>query len=373
MPEAMQTSPERTLFIAEVEAWGGAERSFLALCEWLHVHSLPYRLVTYWDRVGLEKFAAFPLIKTELSPENNPRSKISSLRKYFAHRPRNSPQPLMSGYQPALHATLAGLRGFHCFMHDTESFFDDWDLKKSWKTRLRRAANRQALHWGLASGGKTIVSSDFLKSDTERLYGVAATIARIGSESHGVEFRPRKVGAELRMLSVARVEINKRIDWIVQALAHLENRRHPLSKEIPWRLEVVGGGSQLEKLRTLSHTLGLGERVDFTGFVSDERLAGLYDEADLFLMPARQGYGIPALEALRRGIPVLLHRESGVSDLLLNTPWAQVFEGGPENLGPALERIVRSVIAGNHLHVAPPNLPTQEDWAEQVARLCGWV
>ena len=34
-------------------------------------------------------------------------------------------------------------------------------------------------------------------------------------------------------------------------------------------------------------------------------------------MPAVQGYGIPAIESLQRGIPVLLHRESGVSDILL--------------------------------------------------------
>ncbi len=369
----MPTAPERILFIAEVEAWGGMERSFLAICEWLHRHSLPYRLVLYWDRVGLEKFASFPLNMTELLPEPNPLSKIAALRKYFATGSGNPFHPLMSGYQPALHATLIGLHGFHCMMHDTESLFADWNHKKSWKRQARLALNRRILHRGLASGGKTIVASDFLKADTEKLYGVEATIARIGSPVEGVIFRPRRVEQQLRMLSVSRLELNKRIDWILQTLASMERPPHPVSGGIDWHLDIVGDGAQREELQAMSQRLGLDSRVNFAGFVSDENLAQFYEQTHLFLMPARQGYGIPALEALHRGIPVLLHRESGVSDLLLDTPWARVFEGGPDSLAFAMEDMVRSVAAGNHLQVAPPHLPTQDEWAEQMARLCGWI
>jgi glycosyltransferase involved in cell wall biosynthesis len=373
--DATRNIPERILFIAEVEAWGGAERSFLALCDWLHRHSLPYRLVVYWDRIGLEQFASHPLNKTELNPANNPRSKILALRKYFASvdSAKDSFQPLVSGYQPALHATLAGLRGFHCMMHDTESLFGDWDLKKSWKRRLRLALNRRILHKGLGSGGKTIVASEFLKRDTEQLYKVDATIARIGSSVEGISFRPRPIGAQLNMLSVSRVEINKRIDWILLALAEMECSPVPLSRKIDWHLDIVGQGAQLQEMQAMSRQLGLDSRVSFRGFVSDQQLSTLYDQADLFLMPARQGYGIPALEALHRGIPVLLHRESGISDILLDTPWAQVFEGGRENLKPAMEKMIHSVVAGFHLTAMPPHLPTQDEWAEEMARLCGWI
>jgi glycosyltransferase involved in cell wall biosynthesis len=374
----MQTVSERILFIAEVEAWGGAERSFLSLCAWLHRHSLPYRLVVYWDRVGLEQFASHPLNKTELLPDHNPRSKILALRRYFASAHPSASlggsfQPLLSGYQPALHATLAGLRGFHCMMHDTESLFHDWDHRKSWKRQMRLALNRRILRKGLASGGKTIVTSEFLKRDTELLYKADATIVRIGTSMEGIVFRPRPVMQTLRILSVSRVEINKRIDWILLALKEMEHGQIPLSRQIDWRLDVVGHGAQLEEMQALSEQLGLGDRICFRGFASDRELAELYDQAHLFLMPARQGYGIPALEALHRGIPVLLHRESGVSDILLETPWAQVFEGGRENLRIAMATMISSVIAGNHLHAVPPHLPTEDEWAEEMAQLCGWI
>ncbi len=372
----MQNIPERILFIAEVEAWGGAERSFLALCDWMHRHSLPYRLLVYWDRVGLERFASHPLNKTELHPANNPRSKILALRDHFssAHSTVVTPfQPLMSGYQPALHATLAGLRGFHCMMHDTESLFDDWDQKRSWKRRVRLALNRRILRKGLGSGGKTIVASEFLKHDAERLYGAHATIARIGSSIEGISFRPRPVAQQLCMLSVSRVEVNKRIDWILLALAEMERGPVPLSSQIDWTFEIVGQGAQLPEMQAMSRQLGLNKRVSFQGFVSDRQLSNLYEQAHLFLMPARQGYGIPALEALHRGIPVLLHRESGVSDILLDTPWALVFEGGRENMKPAMAKMIHSVVAGSHLHTMPPHLPTQDEWAEEMVRLCGWI
>jgi len=369
----MPTVSERTLFIAEVEAWGGAERSFLTLCDWLHRHSLPYRLVVYWDRVGLEKFAPFPLNKIELLPENNPFSKVGALRRYFAAESANPYRPLLSGYQPALHASLAGLRGFHCMMHDTESLFSDWDQKQGWKRRARMAVNRQILRKGLGSGGQTIVASEFLQRDAERLYGAHATILRIGGAADGIVFHPRRVEKQLRMLSVSRLEANKRIDWILRALSSLEQQCPPLSRQIDWRLNIVGKGAEQEKLQTLGRDLGLAGRVTFSGFVSDQELSQLYDAVHLFLMPARQGYGIPALEALHGGIPVLLHRESGISDVLLDTPWARVFDGGSENLVPALEQMIHSVIAGNHLHVLPPHLPTQDEWAAEMARLCRWL
>lgn len=365
----MPDPAERILFIPEVIAWGGAERSFLTLCEWLHNNGLPHRLVLYWDAVGLEKFARFPLNKTELNPQHSARHKVAALRRYFRSGPPTQFAPLMSGYQPALHATLAGLRGFHCFMHDTESLFADWNQKKSLATRLRRAANRRVLHHGL-SRGVTIVSSEFLRQDTQRLYGVDPVIARIGTEPG--DFRPRPVGTTLRMVSVSRVERNKRIDWMLEALYTLEHQATPLSRTVDWRLDIAGTGAELEPLQAMSQRLGLAGRVHFLGFVTDEELQNLYEQANLFLMPARQGYGMPALEALHRGIPVVLHRESGVSDLLLDTPWAVVFTGGAQELAIALATMIRSLLAGELVRASFPDIPTEAEWAEQVVRFCGW-
>lgn len=49
------------------------------------------------------------------------------------------------------------------------------------------------------------------------------------------------------------------------------------------------------------------ERVCFLGYVDDETLAGLYANASLFLLPSQdEGFGLPALEAMASGTPVIV-------------------------------------------------------------------
>ena len=352
---------------------GGAERSVLALSRWLSAHSLPNHILTYQDHIGLPSFASHPVTVVELRPEMRAVPKISALRRHFAARPAESPKPLMSGYQPALHGSLAGLRGFHTLMHDTPSLFSDAHAESAAVKRLLRRVSDHAIGHGLRSGGRTIVTSSYLQAETLRVFGVRAAIARMGGLATPGSFRLRPVTTSLRMLSVSRIEPNKRIDWLIRGLARLESSPVPLSAEIDWHFDVAGSGSQIADLQALVAQLGLADRIHLLGFVSDEELERLYDRAHLFLMPAVQGYGIPAIEALSRGIPVLLHRDSGVSDILLETPWATVFTGEETDLVAALSRAIKSTRSGRHLSATPPDLPTEDSWAEQVANLCAWV
>jgi glycosyltransferase involved in cell wall biosynthesis len=283
----MPTSPpanSRIIVLTEIEAMGGAERSVLALSRWLYQHEIPNHVVTYVDHVGLAKYAEHPLEVVELRPEMRAAKKIAALRRYFAEW-REAPKPLMSGYQPALHATLAGMRGFHCLMHDTPSLFED-AAKVNFKGRIARRAFDAITGFGLRSGGRTIVTSEYLRAECSREFNVRADIARMGGLTSADAFRPRPVTNELRMLSVSRVEPNKRIDWMLRALEALEHESPVLSARVDWHLDVVGKGSAVDAMQQLATNLGLGERVHFHGYLSDAELAKLYETTHLFLMPA---------------------------------------------------------------------------------------
>lgn len=362
----------RAILITEIVEMGGAERAGLALARWMTEQSLPVHIVTYQDRVGLADFADYPLEVVQLRPKMTAYRKIQALRAYFHEHPAPS-RPLVSGYQPALHATLAGVRGFHTLMHDTPSLFSEACETASVGHRLLGRARDQIVAHGLHSGGVTIVTSEYLRFDCRRVFHVEAIIARMGGLALTTKFRPRPISGRLRMLSVSRIEANKRIDWVIRALSTLEHATLPLSAEIDWHFDVVGKGSRLGELEKLTRQLGLERRIQFQGFVSDEQLELLYGTAGLFVMPAVQGYGIPAIESLRRGIPVLLHRDSGVSDILLETPWATVFDGGEPSLVFALAKAVTSARENHHLMAPLPSIPTEDEWAEQVARLCNWL
>ena len=258
-------------------------------------------------------------------------------------------------------------------MHDTPSLISHGTKKNAPSTQLRLRASNWLIGRSLRKGGRTIVTSEYLKEECRELYSIEADIVRMGGMIDKPDFRLRPVDGQLRMLSVSRIEPNKRIDWILRALAGMENAENRLSATIQWQFDIVGEGSCIEPLKRLSKDLGLSGRVHFHGFLSDEEVGRQYDLAHLFLMPARQGYGLPALEALYRGIPVLLHRESGVSDILLNTPWATVITHGEESLADGLRSAVNSVVGGKHADVPLPKLPTEDSWAEEVASLCGWI
>jgi glycosyltransferase involved in cell wall biosynthesis len=362
----------RPLLIAEIEQLGGAERSLLALSGWLHQHGLAHYLLTYIDHCNLAQYATHPVTIVELKPASGARHKITSLKRHFQERGPSPFSPLVSGYQPALHATLAGLRGFHCLMHDTPSLFGDQN-RRTLQGRLRIAVSNAIIGWGLRSGGSaTIVTSDYLRAECRKDFGVDTQIARmggLGGPASALHMRP--VDHELRLLSVCRIETNKRVDWMLRSLAALEHAG--LSARVDWHLDLAGKGSQIPALKQMAATLGIADRIHFHGFVCDEQLSALYDRAHLFLMPAIQGYGIPAIESLQRGIPVLLHRQSGVSDILLATEWATVLDGDESTMLPAMRSAIDNAIEGRHHHAPQPTLPTEEQWAERVAQLCHWV
>ncbi|MEO6923553.1 MAG: glycosyltransferase [Bryocella sp.] len=364
-------SPVHVLFQTEFEAMGGAERSLLALSRWLHQHNRPHILLTYIDHCNIASHAAHPVNVVELRPAMKARAKIAALKRYIREYPPLD-APLLSGYQSSMHAALAGLGRTHCLMHDTPDLFEVAH-QLTLQQRARRWLSNRIVARNLRSGGHTIVTSEHLQSEVQHLFGVHADIVRMGGLASAHTFTPRRVDTTLRLLSVSRLEDNKRIDWLLRALAALELSSSPLSTRIDWHFDILGKGSQLIALQSLATSLGIASRVHFHGYVTDEQLENFFAQTHLFLMPAVQGYGIPAVEALARGIPVLLHRDSGVSDILTDTPWATIVDGGETNLLPALTSAIDHVLRDEHLTAPPPPVPTEEEWAERVATLCDWV
>lgn len=92
------------------------------------------------------------------------------------------------------------------------------------------------------------------------------------------------------------------------------------------RLVVAGGGDDEPRLRARVRALELDGAVEFEGVVNDARLAALYRDAAMFVMPSRdEGFGLVYLEAMRAGTPCIAAPgaaaefiEHGVSGLILD-------------------------------------------------------
>src|SRR4029453_732733 len=69
------------------------------------------------------------------------------------------------------------------------------------------------------------------------------------------------------------------------------------------RLVIAGDGDDRRRLEQKAAALGLGGRVSFLGYVTEERLHQLYARCAFFVMPSGrlEGFGLAFLEAMRAG------------------------------------------------------------------------
>lgn len=165
-------------------------------------------------------------------------------------------------------------------------------------------------------------------------------------------------------LSVCRLELTKRVDWIIRAFAKLPP---PLRQNA--RLEIVGEGSASAHLKATAAECNVESQVIFRGHVSEAELEDCYHEASVFVMPARQGYGLPGLESLARGLRLIVHRESGVSELLESCERAVLIDD-ENSLADAMGQMCSS-----HLHTRRKslNLRTRDQWCREILEHCRWA
>ena len=80
---------------------------------------------------------------------------------------------------------------------------------------------------------------------------------------------------------------------------------------------MAGSGDLMRKSIEMAAGLGIGHKVLFTGFLQGEAVQRIYKMADLFVMPSvSEPFGLVPLEALQNDVPVIISKQSGVSEVL---------------------------------------------------------
>jgi glycogen synthase len=113
------------------------------------------------------------------------------------------------------------------------------------------------------------------------------------------------------VLFLGRITFQKGPDYFVEAAA----------KVIPHVPDVLfimaGAGDMLNRMVDRVHQLGISRNFYFPGFLRGEDLEEVFSVADLYVMPSvSEPFGITALEAINYDTPVILSKQSGVSEVL---------------------------------------------------------
>ncbi|MSR62165.1 MAG: glycosyltransferase family 1 protein [Planctomycetes bacterium] len=113
------------------------------------------------------------------------------------------------------------------------------------------------------------------------------------------------------VLYVGRLSEQKAPDVFLRAAAKVL-ARHPRA-----RFVLAGDGELYPELKALARELELGRALRFTGFIDGSELAETYADADVYVLSsAAEPFGISALEALSLGVPSIVPRTAGVTEVV---------------------------------------------------------
>ena len=80
---------------------------------------------------------------------------------------------------------------------------------------------------------------------------------------------------------------------------------------------MAGAGDMTRRAIEMAAEMGIGHKVLFTGFLQGDDVDKVFRMADLFVMPSvSEPFGLVPLEALRNDVPVIISKQSGVSEVL---------------------------------------------------------
>jgi glycosyltransferase involved in cell wall biosynthesis len=228
-------------------------------------------------------------------------------------------------------------KGFLVTIHDLILFHYP-TVRNTTRSRLfyfvKLIAYRIVISWAVKRAIKILAVSDFTKQDVKKNLKISQEkIIRIyegcgleklnlqkslskekkSSKNFSRKILKKYAILEPYLLYVGNAYPHKNLERLVLAFGELRENFPELN------LVLVGGEDFFyQRLQNFTEEkLGQESGVIFAGFVPDEELEFLYQAAQLYVFPSLyEGFGIPPLEALGRGLPVLSSPETSIREIL---------------------------------------------------------
>ncbi len=171
---------------------------------------------------------------------------------------------------------------------------------------------------GLHAADKIIAVSYFTRDIIISRYGISGDKVEVvhnGVERNGNNTWFLSEGNinrnEKIVLFLGRITMQKGPEYFIQAA------RRVLDIMDNVKFVMAGSGDLMQKAIEMAAGLGIGSKVLFTGFLRGDEVQKIYQMADLFVMPSvSEPFGLVPLEALNNDVPVIISKQSGVSEVL---------------------------------------------------------
>jgi glycogen synthase len=171
---------------------------------------------------------------------------------------------------------------------------------------------------GMHAADKIIAVSGLTRNIVINRYGIAPDKVEVvynGVEHNGnrnFEYETSAIKSEEKIvLFLGRITMQKGPEYFLGAAKKV------LQVMDNVKFVMAGSGDMMNRTIELAARLGIGQKVLFTGFLRGDEVERVYKMADLYVMPSvSEPFGIAPLEALNNDVPVIISRQSGVSEVL---------------------------------------------------------
>ena len=230
---------------------------------------------------------------------------------------------------------------------------------------------------GMEAADVVIAVSQLTKNIIVNNYGLPAEKVRVvyngidestaPARGNGLpRLRALKASGYSLVLFLGRVTLQKGPDYFIRAAKRVLERN-------PKVMFILSGSGDMDRsVMELAAKLGIADNMLFTGFLQGPESAEVYAAADLFVMPSvSEPFGITPLEAMRLGTPVLISKQSGVSEIVkhaLKADFWDVDEMANQILAVVGNPALRQTLSGHGVTEAEAIT-----WAEAAQKLDGIV
>jgi len=205
----------------------------------------------------------------------------------------------------------------------TTIFDMTWFLFPEKHTFVKRHYFKTMIPRSVRQSDVIIAISESVKKDIVRILDVPPEKVEVTYLGKEESFKPVRSAERLgrvrakygltgkAVLFVGVVEPRKNLVRLIQAFTRLK------ALHGDYRLVIAGGfGWDYKEVLKAARESGIRERVLFTGFIPDEDLPELYNAAEVFVYPSLyEGFGLPVLEAMACGIPVITSNVSSMPEV----------------------------------------------------------
>ncbi len=172
---------------------------------------------------------------------------------------------------------------------------------------------------GMEIADRVITVSDFTRNIVIRKYNInplkIITVhnAVESSDNNAIRKLQKKGTNDKIVTFLGRITKQKGPEYFIKAAYKV------LQKMNNVRFVMAGNGDLMEDMIKCVTRLKIADRFHFTGFLKGNDVAEMYAISDLYVMPSvSEPFGISTLEAIQSNVPVIISKQSGVSEVITN-------------------------------------------------------